>query len=661
MQRDEKRAVEIRSKHREVFDRLTKGHNGNIVQYFGDGTLSTFKSSVEAVECAIELQKAFLEEPKVPVRIGIHVGDIIFTNDDIIGDAVNVASRVESGATVGSILISDKVNDQLRSHRHINTEFLDAYEVKNVEGTIPLFAISNEGLVVPQPDEVRGKLKSTQEQKLRPRKGGKGVKLLVAAVFALLLVLAYLQFFKSEKPVIDQKSIAVLPFTNLSTDKDFEIFTDGMTEDILTNLSKLRDIHVISRTSVMQYKNTTKTIPEIASELGVAFILEGSIRKEGDKIRVAAQLIRADGDEHIWGQNYDKTLTGIFQIQSEVSSSIASALQLNLSFEEQKSFAAISTQNIDAYRYFLKGRKAADVRSKESINESIAFYKQALEYDPNYGEAYAEIANSTFLQAYYGDANPEVVAAQAEAYLEKAEKINSNISRIYTVKGLLYNHTHKYDQARQAFEQAIRLAPNDVTARHQFATYFYYIGDYQNHLEQTKIAYSLDPLSFATSSTYFTALTNTGKFGEAEALIEEIVESSPQSDPFVINRLYMRLYMAKPDYEKAIPVVKEMVERDKAYYRFLGYSYGKIGDVVNASQVIDSIKVYDKTRLKNHRVAVVYAGLEESDSVFYYLDSVRNKSRLFNSSRISYFDYLKTDDRYKALLEQHGVESSEDQ
>ncbi len=660
MQDDEQKAIDVRVRHRDIFETTTEKYNGTIVQYFGDGTLSTFKSTVEAVECAIEMQRLFLESPEIPVRIGIHVGDIIQTKDDIIGDAVNIASRIESGAKSGSILISDKVNDQLRSHKHIQTRFLDAYEFKNVEGTIPLFAIANEGLVIPTPDEVKGKLKapSNIDSKAKHSKSKLGV--LAIVVLVLLLVLSYFHFIEEGREVVSENSIAVLPFTNLSTDKDFEIFTDGMTEDILTNLSKLKDIHVISRTSMMQYKNTTKSIPEIAEELGVAYVLEGSIRKQDDQIRVAAQLIKADGDGHVWAQNYDKTLTDIFEIQSEVSSKIANALQLNLSFEEQQNFATTPTTNIDAYRYFLQGRKQADIRSRESIEKSITYYKKAIELDSSYAEAYAEIANSTFLQAYYGGANPAKAATKAESYLEKAESLNDKISRVYTVKGLLYNHSRQYDEARSAFQKAIKLSPNDVTARHQYATFFYYIEDYTNQLEQTKIAYSLDPLSFATASSYFTALTNTENYDEAERLIDDIVKDNPDSDPFIINRLYMRLYMAKPDYKKAIPVLQSMATVDNAYYRFLGYSYGKIGEDREAYRIIDSIKTLDKTHLKSHRVAVVFAGLQQKDSVLFYLDTMRNKSKRFNSSRITYFNFLKDSDAYRALLDQHGIEKLTD-
>lgn len=218
MQRDEKEAVDIRDRHRNTFERTTEAFNGKIIQYFGDGTLSTFKSTVEAVDCAIELQRAFLKDPKIPIRIGIHVGDIIQSKDDIIGDAVNVASRIESCAIPGSVLISDKVHDQIRSHRHIESIFLDAYELKNVEQAMPIFAISNEGLVVPNPEDVKGKLKSNASRNSKTISKKRAFTLSILAFVLIACVVFIVQYYSSEAGEAKDLSIAVLPFNNLSTD-----------------------------------------------------------------------------------------------------------------------------------------------------------------------------------------------------------------------------------------------------------------------------------------------------------------------------------------------------------------------------------------------------------------------------------------------------------
>ncbi|NKI32753.1 tetratricopeptide repeat protein [Muricauda sp. DJ-13] len=652
MQKDEKVSLEIREKHRKIFDTTTKKHNGKIIQYFGDGTLSTFSSSVEAVHSSIELQKKFIDAD-IPVRIGIHVGDIIQTENDIIGDAVNVASRIESCAIAGSVLISDKIHDQIRSHPEIKATFLDAYELKNVSDAIPVFAISNEGLRVPTSKQVKENLSGSKPNSNKSSSIKKKIGIVLGLV-GLLILAEYFGLYDFTYTVTD-RSIAVLPFENLSTDADSEIFRDGITYDIVNRLSHFDDLHVISQTSVKKYKDSDMTVPEIAAELGVTYILEGSIRKYGNDVRITSQLINAKLDEPVWVNDYDRTLTDIIQIQSEITTNIVDELKLNINFEQEKSIAKVSTQNIEAYKLFLQGREEADKRNKGSIAKSIELYQKAIDIDPNYAEAYAEIANSIFLQTYYGNADPTIAAEKAETYLTKAEKIDDNISRLYTVKGLLYNHTKQFEKAQVAFERAIKLSPNDVTARHQYATYFYYTGQYQKQLEQTKIAYALDPLSFASASSYFSALTYNKKYDDAEKLIEEIRKQHTEADDFIVNRLYMRLYMAKPDFQKAIAPTTYLSNEDKNYYRFLGYSYGQLGDTINALRIVDSIKKMPSHRMQNHRIAVVFAGLKESDSVFHYLDTSKNKSKLFNNNAIYYFDYIKTDPRYSDLLHQHNI------
>lgn len=657
MGNDENHALNIRDRHRNTFERTTEAFNGKIIQYFGDGTLSIFTSAVEAVKCAIELQNAFLVEPEIPVRIGIHVGDIIYSKDDILGDAVNVASRIESCAVPGSVLISDKVHDQIRNHQDIKAQFLDAYELKNIDEAIPIFALANDGLTIPKREDVKGKLKATSGQ--AQSKTSNKRMLFFASMILAFLVSAFLsyQYFTKNNTSSKELSIAVLPFDNLSTDDDSEIFRDGITEDILTQLSKLKDLHVISRTSVAQYKDTEKTVPEIAKELGVSYILEGSIRKYGDAIRITAQLIDADTDEHIWADNYDKTLTNIFSLQTEVSEEIVDALEINLSFEELQGLASIPTQNIEAYKLFIEGRKEADKRSKESLAKSIQLYKEAITLDPNYALAYAEIANSVYLETYYARRNPTEASKTAKEYLYKAEKINDKVSRIYSVKGLINNIEGHHEDAEKAFKRAIQLSPNDLTARHQYSTFFMYTNQPEKQLEQAEIAFRLDPLSYPTTSSYFYALLSNKEFERAKTILDRIQAREDGGNQFAINRSYFRLYMDQQKFKKAIPYLEQMVGIQNVYNRFLGYCYVKTGDTLKAYSTIDSIRKNGNPREISQQLAVVYSALKLNDSVLYYLDTIRNKqTKTFIRERGKYFEHLKDDERYKAILRQHGIE-----
>jgi tetratricopeptide (TPR) repeat protein len=409
----------------------------------------------------------------------------------------------------------------------------------------------------------------------------------------------------------------------------------------------------------MQYKGTKKTILEIAKELGVYYILEGSVQKYGDDIRVTAQLIDGKKDEHIWAENYDKTLTDIFEIQSEVSSEIVSALHLNLSFDEIQSLASIPTKNLEAYKLFLLGRREADKRNAESIAKSIELYEKAIELDPDYAEAYAEIANSIYLGTYYSGRDPKEAATLATEYLERAEAINNKISRIYTVKGLIYNIEKKYEEAEKAFETAIQLSPNDLTARHQYSTYFYYTNQPEKQLEQAKIAYKLDPLSFATANSYFTALIANYKYEEAERLMQQIERSSTENNKFVINRSYFRLYMDMKDYKKAIKPLKMLVKEQPVYNRFLGYCYGQLGDTLNAYKAIETIRREGQKHEINYMTSVVFAGLKQKDSIIYYLDPSRNdQTRMLKRELDDFFAFLKDDPEFNNILKAHGLEDN---
>ena len=334
-------------------------------------------------------------------------------------------------------------------------------------------------------------------------------------------------------------------------------------------------------------------------------------------------------------------------------------LLINISFAEEQSLTQIPTQNIKAYKLFLKGRDEADKRNKESIANSILLYKEAIELDPNYAEAYAEIANSIYLETYYSGRDSIEASELANEYLNKAEEIQPDVSRIYSVRGLIYNIEGKHDLAKSAFEKSINLAPNDVTARHQFSTFYYYTQQYEKQLEQAEIAYRLDPLSFATANSYFTALTANFKYDEAEALMKTIEADSDGSNEFVINRSYFRLYIDKKDYEKAIPPLEKIVIKQPVFYRFLGYCYGKTGDTINAYKTIDSIKSNTSYKVgeKNHQLAVAFAGIKDKDSVLYYLDISRNNlNKMLNRERHEFFEFLENDEQFRALLLSHGIE-----
>ncbi|MFT6337825.1 MAG: TolB-like protein/class 3 adenylate cyclase, partial [Halioglobus sp.] len=285
MQGDEAKAAQARARHRDVFEKEHKLHQGEILQYYGDGTLSVFQSAVEAVKCAIIIQRELRKGEEVPMRIGLHLGDIVFDGTEVYGDGVNLSSRIESMGIAGAILLSESVTEELKNQKDISTISLGHFEFKNITEPLEVFAVTNEGIKIPVSSQLKGKRKEIT------------------------------------------KTIAVLPFVNMSSNPENEYFTDGMTEEIINALAKIKSLKVTSRTSSFFFKNKNISIPQIGQELNVSTILEGSIRLSGNKMRITAQLINVADDFHFWSESFDRSMEDIFAVQDEISLLIADKLR----------------------------------------------------------------------------------------------------------------------------------------------------------------------------------------------------------------------------------------------------------------------------------------------------------------------------------------------
>ncbi|HEX5652000.1 MAG TPA: adenylate/guanylate cyclase domain-containing protein, partial [Chitinophagaceae bacterium] len=313
MQENEQLARLKRKRLKEVLEQAISEYRGKILQYYGDGSLSIFNSAIDSVSAAIHIQQALQLDPKVELRIGIHTGDVIIEEDTIYGDGVNLASRIESLAVPGGIFISEKVFDEIKNQDSIKTRELGFFELKNVKQPVRIFAVANEGLVVPGREELRGKTKQPGNR------------------------------------------LAVLPFVNMSADPENEYFSDGITEELLNALTRVEGLQVTSRTSAFAFKGKQDDIRDIAIRLNVDKVLEGSVRKAGNRVRITAQLINAADGYHVWSENYDRDLTDIFEVQDEISAIIANKLRENLAMAQQaEHLVKKPVQNITAYTYYLK-------------------------------------------------------------------------------------------------------------------------------------------------------------------------------------------------------------------------------------------------------------------------------------------------------------------
>src|SRR5438876_2163374 len=346
-------ALKLLEDHRSLLQPIFGKHGGTVVKTVGDGFLVEFPSAVESVNCAVEVQREMqrfneqrMRNERVLLRIGIHVGDVVHSGGDILGDAVNVAARIQSLAVAGGICITRQVVDQLERKSDYKMTGLGPRELKNIRHPVELYTVE-----VP--------------------KGLTG----------------------SEQPALDPRRIAILPLTNLSADPNDKYFADGMTEELISSISRISELSVISRTSVMRYKDTTMPIGDIARELSAGTLLEGSVRKAGNKVRITTQLIDAKNDKHLWAQSYDRDLTDIFAVQVDLAEQVAGALKVKLLSKEKEALEQEPTNSPESYSLYLKGRYLWNERTRESIKKAIRYFEEAIARDPRFAQALVGLAD----------------------------------------------------------------------------------------------------------------------------------------------------------------------------------------------------------------------------------------------------------------------------
>src|SRR6266403_148534 len=401
-------------------------HNGRIVKLTGDGMLIEFPSVVSAVACAVDIQSAMrtrnATEPaaRIEFRIGINLGDIIVEDGDIFGDGVYVAARLEGIAPIGGIAASQSVRDHVGKRLDLAFEDMGERRLKNIEAPIRVYSISVEHT------STDGAASAGQE---RP-------------------------------------SVAVLPFVNMSGDPEQEYFSDGITEDIITDLSKVSGLFVVARNTAFTYKGKPVKVQQVGQELGVAFILEGSVRKAASRVRVTGQLISSKDGGHVWADRYDRDLTDIFAIQDEITHAIVEQLKVKLLPQEKKSIGQTPTDSVEAYTYYLRGRQFLHRHSKSYYQLARRMFAKAVELDPLYARAYAGIADcDSFLFLHY---HVDVALDSILATSAKALALENGLAEAHASRGLALSLGQRYEEATAEFEHAIALDPNS------FEGYYFY-------------------------------------------------------------------------------------------------------------------------------------------------------------------------------------------
>jgi adenylate cyclase len=504
-QRDDKLAMELLEEHRQLLRDIFPRFNGTEIKTIGDGFLVEFNSALEAAQCAIEIQRTLAKRNHdvssdrcIEVRIGIHIGDVVHRGGDVYGDGVNIASRIEPLAAAGGICVSMDVERQIRNALEARFEKLAPTELKNISVAMDLFRI-----VLPweKKSEVRGQKSEIRKQDLVP--ASRRFALIGGLVLLFIIGIGWWWTTLPRKTLTPRqseaatKSIAVLPFENLSRDPDNAYFADGIQEEILTRLSKISDLKVISRTSTQRYKSAPDNLLEIAKQLGVANILEGTVQKAADQVRVSVQLINAQNDSHLWADKFDRKLTDIFAVETEIAAKIADTLQAKLTGTEKRAIASRPTQNSEAHQLYLRGRFYWNKGSTPGFEKSRGYYEQAIELDPMYAPAYAAQAD------YYGFAfangllPPDEKWAKAEEdTAKKALELDPTLGEAYNplAAAKLYYH-RDWAGAERDFHRGLELSPNFAEMHLHYALCLVLFGRNEEALAEMHRALDLDPLS----------------------------------------------------------------------------------------------------------------------------------------------------------------------
>ena len=542
MGRNEAHTLQLLDVHNRSIQQVVADHHGTVIKTVGDAFLVDFPSVVHAVHCAQQIQALFRvhnagQEPaeQIHVRIGIHSGDIVQKEGDVFGDGVNIAKRLQELTEPDTICLSDVVYRDVAKKLDVGTVVsLGRPKLKNLAERFQVYALLSE-----PPQGVR---QTWQVRRLKLKQWRRPLQVLTALlmlglVSAAAVVLKGLYFFTSSPalPFPDKPSIVVLPFANMSEDPTQDYFSDGITEDITADLSKISNLFVIARNSAFTYKGEAVKVQDVSREMGVRYVLEGSVRKANDQVRITAQLIDATTGEHLWAERYDRPLKDVFTLQDEIVQKIVTTLKLQLTLTEQGFIVRKTTDNLEAYDSLLRGVEQFFRRTQEANVQARQMFEKALALDPQYAEAYAWLGETYDLEwAVRWSVDPQTLE-RALALAQQALALDDSLPLAHSLLGQVHAKKRQYDQAIVEGERAIALAPNNADSYQFQAEVLNLAGRPKEALRMIEQAMRLNPryppgYLFRLGWTY----NLTGRYTEAIAPLKESISRNPSHAPIPI-------------------------------------------------------------------------------------------------------------------------------
>jgi class 3 adenylate cyclase/TolB-like protein/Flp pilus assembly protein TadD len=649
-QKNEALAIELIEEHRQLLRPIFPKHGGKEVETVGDAFFVEFKSALEAINCAIEIQRMLFErnskqdqDRKIVLRIGLHVGDVIQVNEHVHGDGVNIAARLEPLSKPGGICLSEDVARQIHNKIDLPVKKIGTEKLKNIQSPINVYR-----LVLPWEDKEELKDKRVF-QKIKKQKFSISIAIILAMVIAFLLVRETIREYPLDSLT---NRIAVLPLINISDDSQSEYFADGLTEELISQLTKISGLNVIARTSVMKYKDTKLDIEEIGGELNVGTILRGSVRQVSDNARIVVRLIDVETQENLRTMEYDRELKDIFAIQTDIALNVANELTIQLIPEEKSQIEKRGTENVDAYRLYLLGKFHLNKRNERSILKSLDYFQEATVLDPDYALAYVGIADCYTLMggAGYGSLPLDVVVKKAKSAVKNALNLDETLAEAYNAQAYVkFRLEWDWEEAEKNFKKAIQLKPGYATAYEKYALFLALLGRFEEAILQILHAQELDPLSSSVTtgvgriyhfsgqhdeaikqfkktlemdSGYVEALFGLGSSYEQKKMFNEAISEFNQAiklsnaRPIIVTAVGS-VYMKSGRHEEAVSVLNNLKEREKKEGISPFYAALLNAELGNMEPALDALyKAYDE-----HFGLFVYIKVEPR------LDPFRSESR----------------------------------
>jgi TolB-like protein/Tfp pilus assembly protein PilF len=619
-QRNESLSLALLEDQRRLVRQILSEHNGREVKTMGDAFLAEFPSALDGVRCAYDIQNKVHESnnsrpegEKIHLRVGVHIGDVVESDGDISGDTVNLASRIEPLAGSDGICMTRQVYDQIQNKFEPAVRSLGPRILKNVSVPVEVFSV-----VMPWE---RGADHSAAE--------------------------------------LDKGRIVVLPLANISANQKDEFFADGMTDELIGTLSKIRGLKVVARTSAMRYKGERKTAGEIGRELRVASLLEGSVRRDGNYVRISLQLVDASTEEQLWSDKYDREMQNVFGLQSEIAQQVAKALEVQLRGAEALAIGKAQTMDTGAYTLYLRGRFHWNTRSEDGLNKAVKCFEEAIARDPEYALAHVGLADCYAMLGLYGYRRPHTVYPVAKDEITKALSIDDDLAEAHASMGeVMMQYFYEWDRARDELDRALRVNPSYATAHLWKSTYFATQGGLDDAIAECRAAEELDPLSMIISTEFGRTLYFAGRYDDA---VEQYKKSLEIDASFAIaHKGLAEVYAKQSQFDLSLEEAEKAIALSKRSVFILddlGYIYALAGRRADAERVLGELDdLSTETYVPAYGRAAIYAGLGNTDKTMEWLEKAYEE-RSFNAwlKVDPIFELLRSDLRFRALLTKLGV------